>query len=129
MENLLIIQSEKILGFDKSLDASFITEITSLVQNSHGVIFYKAPSQIPELRFELKNGVGTPEELIVALGSAGVFSAVYQSILSYLSRNQNRELTLTKGKTTITIKGHSVPDEIELLKTLVTCSGKCDQVK
>ena len=118
MESLLLIQGQQIRNFAPSFDTLFVHEITILVQNSDGAIFYKMPSQESQPEYELRTGAGTPEELIIALGSAGVFSAVYQAISSYLTRNQNREITLTKGKTTITIKGHSLPDEKELLKTL-----------
>ncbi len=60
----------------------------------------------------------TITQVAIALGSAGVFSTLYQAIGSYISRNQSREITLEKGKTKITIKGHSLPEEQELLKKL-----------
>jgi len=101
------------------LDAQFVFELTQRVQEVKGAVYHQiapSPSNLPP--FELQHGPISPAEIIVALSSAGIFTAVYQTISSYLIRNQARELTLTKGKVTITIKGHSLPEETELLKKL-----------
>lgn len=97
------------------LDGAFVQELTIRVQESGGKIYHEF---VPSAKEKLNHGWIPPTEVIVALGSAGVFSALYQSISSYLMRNQNRELTLEKGKVKITIKGHSLPEEMELLKEI-----------
>lgn len=101
------------------LDSQLVFELTRNVQEARGVVYHQiAPPPLDLPDFELRHGAISPAEVIVALGSAGIFTAVYQTIASYLTRNQSRELTLTKGKVTITIKGHSLPEETELLKKL-----------
>lgn len=101
------------------LDNQFVFELTRSVQEAKGAVYHQIASPPPNLPdYELRHGAISPAEIIVALGSAGIFTAVYQAIASYLTRNQARELTLTKGKVTITIKGHSLPEESELLKQL-----------
>lgn len=101
------------------LDSQFVFELTRSVQEANGSVYHQVAPPPPNLPgFELRHGAISPAEIIVALGSAGIFSAVYQAIASYLTRNQSRELTLTKGKVTITIKGHSLPEETELLSKL-----------
>lgn len=101
------------------LDNQFVFELTRSVQEVDGVVYHQIAPPPPNLPdFKLRHGAISPAEIIVALGSAGIFTAVYQTIASYLTRNQSRELTLTKGKITLTIKGHSLPEETELLKKL-----------
>jgi hypothetical protein len=56
--------------------------------------------------------------ILIALGSAGAFSAVYQVVVSYLGRNKERELVLEIGGNKLTVKGHSLPEEKELLSIL-----------
>ena len=71
---------------------------------------YRAPGDVPGL------------EMIVALGSAGVFTAVLQTIQQFLYKNKEREITLEReGKkvTKISIKGHGLSEEKELLKELL----------
>jgi hypothetical protein len=57
-------------------------------------------------------------ELIVALGSAGAFSGVFRLLLSYLTRHRDRIITVQRGNTKVTIKGHSQPQETALMATL-----------
>lgn len=57
-------------------------------------------------------------DLLVTLGSAGAFTALYQIISMILQRHKERELTFERGETKITIKGHNLPEERELLKQL-----------
>lgn len=61
-----------------------------------------------------------PIEIIVALGSAGAFTALFQLISNLLSKNKDRELTITipSEEKTLTLKGHSLPEEKELIKRL-----------
>jgi hypothetical protein len=57
-------------------------------------------------------------EVIVSLVSAGAFTSVFKLLESYLSRNHRRELKIKRGQTTITIKGHSLPEEQALTAAL-----------
>jgi hypothetical protein len=69
--------------------------------------------------------VPLPLEVIVALGSAGVFTAIFQTLSSVLLRNKDRELTVTipsQGKA-ITLKGHDLHEEKELLRLLALDLG------
>ena len=101
------------------LDNQFVFELTHHVQEAKGTVYHQIAPLTSDLPgFELRHGAISPAEVIIALGSAGIFTTIYQTIVSYLTRNQNRELTLTKGKVTITIKGHSLPEETVLLKKL-----------
>ena len=70
---------------------------------------------IPEL--------GVALNVIVVLGSAGVFTAAYKVICKWLERNKAREVTIVRDQKRITIRGHSVPDEKSLLAELL---GKMD---
>jgi hypothetical protein len=101
------------------LDQQFVFELTRTVQAAKGTVFHQIAPPPPDLPdFELRHGAVSPAEVIIALGSAGVFTAVYETIKSYLERNQSRELTLAKGEVSVTIKGHTMPQERELLKLL-----------
>jgi hypothetical protein len=97
------------------LESELVQEMTMRVQDAGGKIYHEFVLSAKE---KLNLGWVPPTEVIIGLGSAGVFTALYQTISSYLTRNQNRELTLEKGNIKITIKGHSLPEETELLKKL-----------
>lgn len=101
------------------LDQKLVFDLTTNVRHENGSVYYHIPPVSPHIPgFEIDSGAVSPAEVIVALSSAGIFTVVYQAIASYLARNRDRELTLTKGKVSITIKGHSLPEENELLKRL-----------
>lgn len=117
MDSFLFIQGQKKGNAIELFDSLFIREITLLVQNSNGDIFYKAPTQKTH-GFDLNIGMTNPVGIMVALSSAGVFTAVYKAISIYLNRFNAKELTLTKNDITITIKGHSLPEEKELIQML-----------
>ncbi len=68
-------------------------------------------------------GWSIASDVIVALGSAGVFSALYQALKAYLSRSDNRQLVVETEKAKIEIKGHTLPEEAELLEILGLESG------
>jgi hypothetical protein len=72
-------------------------------------------------------GWSTAKEVIVVLGSASVFSTFYQILKAYLSRNKNRELIVETEKGKIAVKGHTLPEEKELLGVLGL--GEIDRVK
>jgi hypothetical protein len=126
MEKYLSISSEE------SLENLFLVELTLLIQNNGGKIFYEIPNiNKDHTKSSLRNGAVSPSDLLVTIGSAGVFTAIYQTISSFLMRNQNRELTLSRGEQKITIKGHSLPEEKALLKLLAPefLSDKKDSAK
>jgi hypothetical protein len=55
-------------------------------------------------------------DIIVELGSAGVFTALYQTLATLLTKDKDREVTIEgRGGTIITIKGHNLPEELKLL--------------
>jgi hypothetical protein len=57
-------------------------------------------------------------DILVALGSAGAFTALYQVIASLLAKNKDRELTIERKGLKLTLKGHSLPEEKALLLQL-----------
>lgn len=128
MDDLLVISSlsEDLNGYltehfqYPELDHRLVFDLTQNVQGVKGLIYYQIPPPPPsDAPFsELRHGAISPAEVIVAVGSAGIFTAVYQAIASYLKRHKDRELTLKKGEVAITIKGHSLPEETDLLKAL-----------
>lgn len=67
-------------------------------------------------------GGGGPDEILVtmiasgALGSA--LTTLYNSLHSYLSKDSARELTLERDGKRITVRGHSLPEEKELIREL-----------
>ncbi|MCD4811489.1 hypothetical protein K8R14_02685 [bacterium] len=65
-----------------------------------------------------KREVSLTPEIIIALGSAGAFTALYQIISKFFEKNKDREITIEHEGTKITIKGHSLPEEKELFKKL-----------
>ena len=88
-------------------DASFLAETT---QALHDVgIEVREP---PTMRSV------SPGDIIVALGSAGAFTALYQVIFKLLEKNKNRAVTFEYEKTKISVTGYSLPEVKELLEQL-----------
>lgn len=58
-------------------------------------------------------------EFIVTLGSAGVFTALFQVLSKFLEKHKDREITITREGREITIKGHSFQEERKLLHELI----------
>jgi len=56
--------------------------------------------------------------IIVALGSAGAFTALYHALGKFLKRNKDKTLVLMRGNQKAIIKGHSRRDENELVSKL-----------
>ena len=56
------------------------------------------------------------EELIIALGSAGAFTAVYQIIKAYLERHRTAEVSITYGDKHVSFKAYSAPDARTLIR-------------
>jgi hypothetical protein len=49
---------------------------------------------------------------------AAIIAALHQAMLRYLERNSHREITLEIDGRKVSVKGHSLPEESELLKRL-----------
>jgi len=60
----------------------------------------------------------SPNEIVVALGSAGAFTALYKIICKVLEKDKDREIRIEREGVSIQIRGHSIPNEKELLKQL-----------
>lgn len=121
ISNSLPESNEQMADFMRyqGLEPQFVSELTRSIQEAKSTVYYQVPPPEPDWSpFRGSHGSGTPAEIIISLASAGVFSVTYQAIASFFARNQGRELTLTKGDVTITIKGHSLPDETELIEKL-----------
>jgi hypothetical protein len=119
MELLFKITFQDKDGHQGTIDTDSLLALTLNTQKAGGQVYYSVPAVVEDGFGDGLEVPGiSPTEVIVALGSAGVFTALYQTITSYLARNKDREITLQKGKTKITIKGHSVPDEIELMQLM-----------
>ena len=65
-------------------------------------------------------------ELIVALGSAGAFTAAYNVIARYLERNKNSKVTVRKAGQEVTITGYSRSEASELLAQLYPAGDSGD---
>jgi hypothetical protein len=57
-------------------------------------------------------------EIIIALGSVGAFTAIYQLLSSYVQRHSGKELSLEKNGTKISLKGHSQPEAMDIIRQL-----------
>jgi len=57
-------------------------------------------------------------DIVVALGSAGAFTALYQIICKLMEKDKDRELTIESDKKKVTLKGFKLPEAKELLKML-----------
>jgi hypothetical protein len=57
--------------------------------------------------------------MIVALGSAGAFTAVYKIIRHWLARNKDRSVLLKTDRGEIKLSGQSAADQRELLEKLM----------
>ena len=69
------------------------------------------------------NVIAQVHQILVALGSAGAFTAVYRVITAYLSRHKDREVTLECGDRRIVMKGHSYAEEAEIARLLLPDGG------
>lgn len=73
-------------------------------------------------------------ELIIALGSAGAFTALYKVICALIERKAGRSLTVKWGTGEVNIVGHSLPEERELVSRIwpenkdgKQITGGCDE--
>jgi hypothetical protein len=101
-------------GDPSSPRLDLLEKITSTLQINGGNIYYLGRTR-----------GGLPiTEVVIALSSAGAFTAIYQIICKFLERHKDREITLERGKVKVTVKGHSLPEEKELLDALLTDEGR-----
>jgi hypothetical protein len=88
-------------------DAALAAEATQAIKDAGIEICHPRPER-----------VGVPLEIIVALGSAGAFSGLYQIIGKLLEKNKGWEVTIESERGKITIKGPTLPEVKELLEQL-----------
>jgi hypothetical protein len=70
-----------------------------------------------------EKGGGGPDipAMLIAFGAGTLtpmVTAFVQYLMKYLSRNENRELTIERGDVKLTLKGRSLAEEKELIKML-----------
>ena len=88
-------------------DASFVAEAIQALQNT-GIEMRKTPRT---------RGVSLID-IIVTLGSAGAFTALYRVISKLLEKDKNCEVMIKRGETEICLKGYGLPKTNELLEQL-----------
>ena len=110
----------------QGLDSDLIAEVTAAVRAVGGEVTEnrkpsgKGHGQIRRERDKsVRHGWVPTSELIIALGSAGVFSAAFQAICRYFEKDRNRSITVEIGKKKVVINGHKLPEERELIDYLL----------
>lgn len=63
-------------------------------------------------------------DIILTLGSAGAFTALYQIICKLFEKNKDRKLVIKYKGGEIEITGHSLPEELSLLQKIAPELGK-----
>lgn len=99
------------------LDSSLIQELENAVSRfggSVGVVDSEnvAYRGVPEIIEPLQG-------IIVTLGSAGVFTVVYQILKAYLERNRTKEVTIERNGVKLRIKSHNFPEEKRVLEMVL----------
>lgn len=89
-------------------------EIVQPIQNVGGKAFLQPPEK---QTYRVTEVLSIPE-IIIALGSTGVFAGILKILHKFLESNKNREITLIRKDKKIRIKGHSQREERELLREL-----------
>jgi hypothetical protein len=75
---------------------------------------------IPATRTRSRRDVTmAPTDVVVALGSAGIFTAIYKVITTFIDRNKSRSVSLSVGNKKITITGHNMPEEVLVLNAIL----------
>ena len=67
---------------------------------------------------QVDNIVPGAVEIIVTLGSAGAFTALYKVLSKLLNTNKSRQITIQHKESSISITGHSIMEEKELIKLI-----------
>jgi hypothetical protein len=100
-----------------NLDESFVVSLTHAVQQEGGQVYRPVSPHRTDARFDASQWHSL-SEIVVGLGSAGVFTVLYKIIARYLDRNKAAEISFERSDIKITVKGHSLPAERELLAML-----------
>ena len=103
---------------DKQTQEELTRELMDVVYKNGGNLFL-----LPANKTNFRSPIDlSPVEWIVSLGSAGVFTAVVQTLQKYLEKNSGREITIErdgqKKTMKVSIKGHNKREEEELLREL-----------
>jgi hypothetical protein len=101
------------------LPGAFVDDVVAGVRRMGGQIYFP----------DATRGDLPIKEIIIAVGSAGVFSGLYQTIAQFLTRNKERELILEHDKTKLVLKGHSLSEEKEILRKLLPELKRADPPK
>jgi hypothetical protein len=67
---------------------------------------------------KIDNIIPGASEVIVTLGSAGAFTALYKVLSKVLNVNKNRQITIQHKESSISITGHSLMEEEALIKMI-----------
>jgi hypothetical protein len=101
--------SLRLLSLDTEVQNELVERLNSVA------IKHEVPARrLSPLRH--RRGVPSGAELIVALGSAGVFTAVWQIVREIVKRHSSREVIISIGQVSITVKGHTHQEEEKLLE-------------
>ncbi len=94
-------------------DIEVYNELTDGLRRSR--IEYEALREKPSALWR-RRGVLSGTEIVVALGSAGVFTSVWEIIKALVNKHTSKEVTIAIGENSITVKGHRSHEEDELLE-------------
>ncbi|MBU1165207.1 hypothetical protein KKA15_06655 [Patescibacteria group bacterium] len=108
MDNILKISS------NSNFPLSFLIETMSALKHSASKIYYP----VTNTEYISTRGFIPPMEIIVTLGSAGAFSALYKIICDLLKRHNSKVIILEMNDTKVTLVAHSLKEEKEILEEL-----------
>lgn len=94
----------------RTFDAEAAADAAALAQQLREYATVTTPSAAPAPQRY------TGAEIMIALGSAGAFTAAYQIIKAFLDRHQNTEVSVQQGDRHASFKGYSAPDARTLLR-------------
>jgi len=100
-----------------ALDEALVVRLAKGIQGAGGEVYRPISPLRTDTQFDSSQWFA-PVQLVIGLGSAGVFTVMYQTLAKYLERNKDREVSIERADVKVTIKGHSLPDERELLEKL-----------
>jgi hypothetical protein len=108
----LVFLEEKLLNTLVQLKVDSNMELQTELNESIKKVGINTESRTARIR-----GVSA-NEIIIALGSAGAFTALYQVISQFLLKNKDREITIERKGLKLTLKGHNLLEEKALLEQL-----------
>ena len=97
------------------MGSAVVADVSQALRQLGGEVY----AQMPESQPHTRGGLASPTEIVIALGSAGAFTALYQILCKFLERNKDRVLTLERNDVKLILKGHSMPEEKDPLDQLV----------